>query len=162
MRQPRTRIAALRTKKPAAIHRSVRGGSRSSCGRSGRGSPVIVYTTLMPRRSLQTRLKARSPDSSSVAQRRGGGPPKAVEGASPRTALGSAPSTMLRMVPLPRFAGEESSLRPRDADRVRRRLGLAGVEIEPDRLGHHLHRLPGGFLAGERREQGGAGGGVFL
>src|SRR5215208_2400544 len=42
MRQPRTRIAALRTKKPAAIHRSVRGGSRSSCGRSGRGSSAIA------------------------------------------------------------------------------------------------------------------------
>jgi hypothetical protein len=26
---------------------------------------------------------------------------------TPRTALGIAPSTMLRMVPLPRFAGEE-------------------------------------------------------
>src|SRR5215207_1012437 len=42
MRQLRTRIAALRTKKPAAIHRSVRGGSRSSCGRSGRGSSAIA------------------------------------------------------------------------------------------------------------------------
>ena len=37
----------------------------------------------------------------------GGEPPKAVEGAGPRTALGIAPSTMLRMVPLPRFAEEE-------------------------------------------------------
>ena len=40
----------------------------------------------------------------------GGGPPKAVEGASPRTALGIAPSTMLRMVPLPRFAEEDRSV----------------------------------------------------
>src|SRR5829696_4980586 len=31
----------------------------------------------------------------------GGGPPEAVEGVSPRTALGIAPSTMLRMVPPP-------------------------------------------------------------
>jgi len=31
----------------------------------------------------------------------------AVEGVSPRTALGIAPSTMLRMVPLPRFAGKD-------------------------------------------------------
>ena len=34
---------------------------------------------------------------------------KPAEGASsaPKVELGSAPSTMLRMVPLPRFAGEE-------------------------------------------------------
>jgi hypothetical protein len=37
----------------------------------------------------------------------GGGPPKAVEGPTPRTVLGIAPSTMLRMVPLPRFPGED-------------------------------------------------------
>ena len=37
----------------------------------------------------------------------GGGPPKAVEGALPGTAPAVAPSTMLRMVPLPRFAGED-------------------------------------------------------
>ncbi|PZU60800.1 MAG: hypothetical protein DI552_04075 [Brevundimonas sp.] len=30
-----------------------------------------------------------------------------VEGATPRAESGFAPSTMLRMVPLPRFAGED-------------------------------------------------------
>src|SRR4051794_39024205 len=43
MRKARTRIAALRTKKPAAIHRSVRGGSRSSCGRSGSSSAIVLH-----------------------------------------------------------------------------------------------------------------------
>ena len=38
----------------------------------------------------------------------GGGPPKAVEGAvEDATGRRRAPSTMLRMVPLPRFAGED-------------------------------------------------------
>src|SRR4051812_41010981 len=41
----------------------------------------------------------------------GGGPPKAWRGqAHARTALGIAPSTMLRMVPLPRFAEEDRSV----------------------------------------------------
>ena len=37
----------------------------------------------------------------------GEGDREAVEGATPRAESGFAPSTMLRMVPLPRFAGED-------------------------------------------------------
>ena len=39
-----------------------------------------------------------------------GGPPKAVEGAKAGRGARAAPSTMLRMVPLPRFAGEDHTL----------------------------------------------------
>jgi hypothetical protein len=43
----------------------------------------------------------------SCAKHGGGGPPKAVEGAATHSVPVAAPSTMLRMVPLPRCAGED-------------------------------------------------------
>ena len=45
--------------------------------------------------------------SSPGAKRTGEGDREAVEGATPDTVLASAPSTILRMVPLARFAGED-------------------------------------------------------
>src|SRR4051794_5164916 len=84
MRQPRTRIAAPRTKKLAAIHRSVRGGSRSSCGRSGRGSPAIALHHDPHAEALSAdSLKARSPGSSPGAQRGGRGTAEGGGGGKP-------------------------------------------------------------------------------
>ena len=71
---------------------------------------------------------ARLTISSPVAQRRGRGAAKAVEGASLRTALGIAPSTMLRMVPLPRLTRVRKCHARRTArGRSSNSIGVAGA-----------------------------------
>src|SRR4051794_21270144 len=86
----------LRPKRLFEVDGTTGGDPSSHCGleaRGGHGLPPATAPSIMPE---------------SAGRELQGGPPEAVEGASPRTAFGIAPSTMLRMVPLPRCAGEDN------------------------------------------------------
>ena len=52
-------------------------------------------------------------------RRDGGGVAAAAAGHAWKTSGGDAPSTTLRAVPLPRFAGEDKQARPRPPDQSR-------------------------------------------